>query len=66
MCPLCILSAIVLGGGTAVAGGLDWAKGKLFKSKDAGDGCLSLQLQGHRAPEESSGAVCKLAFKPGK
>jgi hypothetical protein len=36
MCPICILSAIVLGTSAASAGGLTWLKAKLGGSQEQG------------------------------
>jgi hypothetical protein len=44
MCPLCILAAISLGGGTTLAGGLHWVKSKFVKGEALVDGCQSLCL----------------------
>ncbi len=43
MCPLCILTAIVIGGGGSVACGIQWVKGKLGAGSEA-DGCQTLRL----------------------
>ena len=51
MCPLCILTAIVLGGGGSVACGIQWVKGKLGTGAQA-DGCQTLRLSEASAPAE--------------
>jgi hypothetical protein len=53
MCPLCILAAISLGGGTALAGGIHWMKGKFTRSEEASEGCQCLHL-----------IVCEVREKP--
>jgi hypothetical protein len=40
MCPLCIISAIVLGTSAASAGGLNWLKAKFGGSQEDGSGEL--------------------------
>ena len=41
MCPICILTAIVLGTSTAAGGGLNWLKAKLggAQGSDSGEVC---------------------------
>jgi len=54
MCPLCVLTVIVLGGGSALAGGLNWAKCKLSKTENTGDGCQTLQLHSPKGVEKAA------------
>jgi len=54
MCPLCIISAIVLGTSAASAGGLNWLKAKFGSSQEDGNGELCRLFQpGESIPSEN-------------
>jgi hypothetical protein len=39
MCPLCIITAIVLGTSAAAGGGLNWLKAKFGQGNESGEVC---------------------------
>ena len=56
MCPLCIITAIVLGTSAAAGGGRNWLKAKFGSSQEDGNGELCRLF-----PPEASTANCPAA-----
>ena len=46
MCPLCIITAIVLGTSAAAGGGLNWLKAKLGQGKESDELCRLFPPEG--------------------